>query len=203
MIEYNGTPFCDEKYSGGPQKIPGKVMCAYYDFGGMGVAYYDVDNINHGSGELNEVDGSYLHSFRIDEGVSTSYVKFFDEIDNNPYNLFEPEENMLYIGWTKPGNLVNYTVDVMQSGTYLISLLYTSRFGGKISISVDLVDVTGPIDITSTYVKEDPVDWRQWHHWNLKEISAIELSQGTHLITLTTVEEGNMNYGYLDFVKIE
>jgi hypothetical protein len=30
-------PYHDSRYSGGPQKIPGKVLCAYYDLGGEGV----------------------------------------------------------------------------------------------------------------------------------------------------------------------
>ncbi len=40
---YQGIPFTDSKYTGGAQKIPGKVMCAYYDLGGEGVAYHDTD----------------------------------------------------------------------------------------------------------------------------------------------------------------
>src|ERR1039458_4549689 len=72
---------------GGPQKIPGKVLCAYYDLGGEGVAYHDSDPKNHGSGELNPADGTYLNEFRIHEGVDTSYTKFNrkpDPIDDNP-----------------------------------------------------------------------------------------------------------------------
>ena len=30
-------PFHDQQYPGGPQTIPGKVQCAYYDLGGEGV----------------------------------------------------------------------------------------------------------------------------------------------------------------------
>jgi hypothetical protein len=35
---YAGEPFHDELYAGGPQAIPGKVQCAYYDLGGEGIA---------------------------------------------------------------------------------------------------------------------------------------------------------------------
>jgi hypothetical protein len=66
---YAGQPFHDQRYAGGPQVIPGKVQCAYYDAGGEGVAYHDSDAVNHGSGELNPLDGSYLHGFRVREGV--------------------------------------------------------------------------------------------------------------------------------------
>lgn len=44
--------FSDEKYSGGPQTIPGKVQLEFYNLGGEGVAYHDTDSINSGSGRL-------------------------------------------------------------------------------------------------------------------------------------------------------
>ena len=58
--------------------------------GGEGVAYHDSDAKNNGSGALNPADGTYLNEFRMNEGVDTSYTKFHDEIDNNPYNLVLP-----------------------------------------------------------------------------------------------------------------
>ena len=35
---YQGRPYHDSVCQGGPQKIPGRVQCAYYDLGGEGVA---------------------------------------------------------------------------------------------------------------------------------------------------------------------
>ena len=199
---YQGTPYHDEQYPGGTQQIPGKIMCSYYDMGGEGVAYHDSDAVNHGSGELNPIDGSYLHSFRVDEGVDTSYVKYKDTIDNSPYNLVQPEENMLYVGWTVPGEWTKYTVTVAEAGIYTVDLLYTSFQGGAVSIAIDDEDVTGPIAITSTYREEDPIDWRQYHHWNIAQSMAeITLTAGQHTLTLHTVENGNMNYAYLAFAK--
>src|SRR5215475_582196 len=108
---YRGKPFHDSKYHGGPQKIPGRVQCAYYDFGGEGVAYHDTDAKNNGSGNLNPADGSYLNEFRMDEGVDISYTKCPKEsgkqIDNSPYNVVTPPENQLYVGWTEPGEWFN------------------------------------------------------------------------------------------------
>ena len=198
-MAYMGTPFRDEKHSGNPQQIPGRVFCAYYDAGGDGIAYHTHDNLNNGSGILNPENGSYLHSFRIGEGVSTSYVKYYDEIDNNQYNQVIPEKDMLYVGWTQPGDWINLTVEVAESGVYSVSLLYTSRYGGRISLSVDGNDTTGPLEIVTTFNENDPVDWRQWHHWNCTVLTDIELSAGTHVLTIHTLENGNMNYGYLEF----
>jgi hypothetical protein len=96
------TPFTDTVYTGGPQVIPGKVQCAYYDVGGEGIAYHDKDSVNHGSGELNPLDGSYLHAFRVAEGVDISYTKSND-MDNTEYNFVQPPMEQLYVGWTELG----------------------------------------------------------------------------------------------------
>ena len=103
-----------------PQAIPGKVFCAYYDIGGEGIAYHDTDAKNNGSGGLNPADGTYLNEFRMNEGVDISYTKFHDQIDNNPYNLVQPSEGQLYVGWTEPGEWFNLTVEVERAGVYPI-----------------------------------------------------------------------------------
>jgi hypothetical protein len=196
---YKGEVFKDERYSGGAQTIPGRVYCAYYDFGGEGIAYHDADSVNHGSGGLNPIDGTYLHGFRVKEGVDISYTKN-NEMDNTPYNFVQPEMELLYIGWTEPGEWVKYTVNVTESGIYNVSILYTSNQGGKISLSLNDTDTVGPLNIPSTYNAADPVDFRQWHHWNLAgNITQLKLEKGIQVLKLTTEETGQMNYAYLDF----
>src|ERR1700757_2823395 len=147
--KYKGAPYHDSHYQGGAQKIPGRVDCAYYDLGGEGVAYHDTDAKNNGSGALNPADGTYLNQFRMDEGVDTSYTKFHDQIDNNPYDLVQPPENLLYVGWTEPGEWLRISVDVAQAGVYSADLLYTSNRGGAISLDVNGKDATGPLTIQS------------------------------------------------------
>jgi hypothetical protein len=48
---YRSKPFEDSAYKAGPQVIPGKVECAYFDLGGEGVAYDDTDATSSGNGE--------------------------------------------------------------------------------------------------------------------------------------------------------
>ena len=200
MKDYQGQPFSDERYAGGAQKIPGRVYCAYYDFGGEGVAYHDTTAVNRGSGGLNPDDGSYLNTFRIGEAVDTSYTKDFDEIDLNPFNADTPPMGMLYVGWTEPGEWVRYSVEVEKSGDYEVALLYTAHGDGAISISVDDADATGLVNIPGTYDARDPLEWRQWHHWRLLRVcSSLRLCAGRHVLTLHTRVGGQMNYAYLDF----
>src|ERR1700744_5465677 len=93
------------------QTIPGRVQCEFYNVGGEGIAYHDSDSINNGSGKLNPVNGNWLNEFRMGEGVDISYTKPHG-IDDNPYSRVKPEMNQLYVGWTKPGEWINYTVKV-------------------------------------------------------------------------------------------
>ena len=200
LAGYKGTPYHDERYHGGAQAIPGRVECAYYDLGGEGVAYHDTTEKNEGSGGLNPADGSYLNEFRMHEAVDTSYTKFHDAIDNNPYDKVKPDENQLYVGWTQPGEWFNITVNAARAGSYGADLLYTSNRGGTISIDVDGVDASGPIAIQSTNDAAEPIAWRQWHHWNvMKSVARVKLAKGKNVLTIHILTEGNMNLAYFEF----
>lgn len=200
LKNYKGVPYEDSRYHAGAQKIPGRIECAYYDRGGEGVAYHDSDAKNNGSGALNPADGTYLNEFRKAEGVDTSYTKFHDEIDKNPYNLVQPPENQLYVGWTEPGEWFNITVEVSHAGTYTADLLYTSNRGGAISLDVNGKPATQTLTIQPTFNAADPVAWRQWHHWNvMPNLLRVRVPGGISVLTIHIVAGGNMNLAYFDF----
>ncbi|AYL99428.1 carbohydrate-binding protein [Mucilaginibacter celer] len=188
------------------QQLPGRLECEFYDEGGEGIAYHDTDSVNNGSGKLNPANGTFLNEFRMKEGVDISYTKGND-IDNSPFNFNKAalrEGNQLYIGWTQPGEWINYTVQVTKTGTYSIAALYTSNGNGSISLDVDGKDATGPMVIASTHDDRDTVKWRQWHHWNVSDvIGTIRLKKGIHLIRLHIVANGNMNLDFIYIGKID
>ena len=202
LATYKGTPYTDSKHLVGAQPIPGIVQCAYYDSGGEGIAYHDTDAVNHGSGELNPANGTYLNEFSMHEGVDTSYTKFHSPdipIDNNPYDLVTPPADQLYVGWTEPGEWFNLTVNVSRAGLYTADLLYTSNRGGTISLDVNGTP-TAPITSPSTFSKDEPVAWRQWHHWNLLPNAAtVQLPAGRSVLTVHILTEGQMNLATFNF----
>src|SRR3974390_3589582 len=114
-------------------------MFADYHLGGESVSYHDSDAKNNGSGALNPANGTYLNEFRMSEGVDTSYTKvgLDPKIDDNPYNKVVPPAELLYVGWTVPGEWFNITVDVAEAGEYSTDLLYTSNRGGTIPPDVN------------------------------------------------------------------
>jgi hypothetical protein len=198
QAEYRG-----KAWSGIPQSIPGKIECEYYDLGGEGVAYHDSDSVNNGSGRLNPVNGDPLNEFRLNEGVDISYTKSRD-IDNNPFNKVEPEMGKLYVGWTVPGEWINYSVEVKESGKYKVGIMYTASGEGQIKLAIDNLDITPSLLIPSTRNDEEPVSWRQWHHWNrIDSLAIVEIEKGSHILKLSTVSNGNMNYDHLIFSKID
>jgi hypothetical protein len=205
LKQYKGKPFRDSHYKTAPQPIPGRVDCAAYDVGGEGITYHDSDTVNHGSGELNPTDGTYLNEFRMREGVDISYTKFpitagKDAIDNSPYNVVMPPKDQLYVGWTEPDEWFNITINVSKAGKYKADVLYTSNRGGSISLDVNGHNVTGPITIPTTYNEADPIAWRQWHHWNiLRNAAMLRLSAGRNVLTVHILSGGQINLAYFDF----
>ncbi|MBL7856817.1 MAG: hypothetical protein JNM57_03945 [Cyclobacteriaceae bacterium] len=192
---YTGTPWKNQA-----QKIPGKIQCEWYDLGGEGIAYHDSDSINHGSGKLNPANGTFLNEFRILEGVDISYTKPAP-IDINPYNLVQIQTEQLYVGWTKPLEWINYTLCVSKSGWYTVGLMYTANGDGKIALFLDRETLADDILIPSTQNELETIGWRQWHHWNrIDSVATVKIRKGIHVLTLQTVENGNMNFDYIKFV---
>lgn len=200
--DYAGMPFSDSVYPGGPQKIPGRVQAEFYDLGGPNVAYLDHDGQNNGSGNLNPTNGTYLNEFRKDEQVDTSYTKS-GGVDDHEFNLVAPEMNSLYVGWTGVGEWINLTVEVETSGRYSLSLMYACNGPGAISLSLDGQDWTGELALTNTFDGADPTDWRQFHHWNKQELAWVELTAGTHLLTVHIAKNGQMNLDYFEFAFLD
>jgi hypothetical protein len=136
------------------------------------------------------------------EGVDISYTKFKGKtpIDNNPYDLVTPPPNQLYVGWTEPGEWFNLTVTVQQAGRYAVDLLYTSNRGGTISLDRNGEPIGQPVNIISTKSSEEPIAWRQWHHWSLlRDAAEVDLPKGLSVLTVHILTEGNMNLAYFDF----
>ena len=191
---YSGMPWQNKA-----QHIPGKIECEFYDLGGEGVAYHDDNGVNNGSGKLNPANGSYLNEFRMHKGVDISYTKPHD-IDNNPYSAVPPKMEQFYVGWTKPGEWIKYTVQVDRTAIYKICLMYTANGDGIIGLDLDGKEIAKDLKITSTHNDADTVKWRQWHHWNKADsLASVKLIKGVHVLTLRVIGNGNMNFDYLEF----
>jgi hypothetical protein len=183
--DYKGKPWKDA-----PQAIPGKIVAAFYDVGGEGVAYHDVDAKNQGSGTLNR-GPEEKNNFRKEEGVDVSYTKAaFDKFTDGT----KLEVDQYYVGWTAAGEWLNFTVDVKAAGTYAVHMLASSNNkNAEIGLSVGGVDKTGPIVLETT---------GHWHTWKrYRNVAELTLEKGPQLLTLRFVKEGNMNVQHLELER--
>ncbi len=148
------------------------------------MAYSDSDGSNSGSGALNPLDGSYLNGFRAGEAVDISFTKDIGmpTQDFSEFDKVVPDRDALYLGWTEPGEWVNYTVQVEKAGAYALDAQYTSNGEGRFELRVDGVP-RGTVSLPTTHDDADPVAWRQWHHWN-KLVGGLELdlAPGLHVV---------------------
>lgn len=196
--DYKGRPFEDAVYKGGPQVIPGKVQCAFFDFGGEGVAYHS-DGTNHGSGELNQRPDhqrphatSYFWNFRKDEGVSVSYTKDIADFNHKAPVPFAPETNQFYVGWTKDGQWLNYTVNVRKPGTYRITALY----------ACDATSFKFELNHQPACECKIPVKTGGMHTWNKAGVGTITFHE-TGLQLLTFHYGLGNNFAYFEFEPLD
>jgi hypothetical protein len=184
--DYKGKP-----WKGAMQSVPGKITAAFYDVGGPGIAYYDVDPQNQGSGTSNR-GPEEKNNFRKDEGVDISYTKASHDKFTDGRTL---PVDQYYVGWTAAGEWLNYTVDVKTAGTYRVNLLASSNNkDAEISLAVNGVTRAGAIVLDST---------GNVHTWQIYEnIAQIRLEQGPQLLTLKFVKQrkGTINVQYMEFV---
>lgn len=105
-----------------PLPIPGTISPTDFNLGGDGIAYYDLDPVNNGSGP------------RPDENVDT-----------------EGTATNGSIGWIDGGEWVKYTVDVAEDGFYDLDVSMASPSGdGAMTIEMDDIVVGSITNITQT-----------------------------------------------------
>src|SRR6266404_972141 len=50
------------------------------------------------------------------------------------------------------------------------------------------------------FCSQDPLAWRQWHHWNvLHDDAEVDLPKGISVLTVHMLKQGNMNLAFFDF----
>jgi uncharacterized surface protein with fasciclin (FAS1) repeats len=118
-------PTFSTPYTGTPLPIPGTIGLNQYDKGGEGVAYHDNDVSNNGN------------QYRPTESVD------IEKASNG--------ENGYDVGWTNPLEWMNYTVDIADTGHYLLLLRGSSPVGdATLHFDLDHKTFTGHIRIKNT-----------------------------------------------------
>lgn len=157
-------------YLGTPSAIPGTIEAGNYDAfeggSGQGVSYSDATSWN---------EGNYRTTEAVDAGTTTN--------------------EGVTVGWIDAGEWLEYTVNVAQSGTYNVTLRYTSgnaSGGGPFWFENAAGSKISP-DITVT------MNDANWSAYTNKVVNGINLSAGQQVIRVK-VGNGGFNLGRMTFV---
>jgi lysophospholipase L1-like esterase len=149
-------------YGGTARNIPGKIEVEDFDNGGEGVAYHD--------GETNNYGGQYRLNEGVDIGTCTE----------GGYN----------IGFIGGGEWMNYSVNVVTAGSYVLSARVASPNNGlSFHVEMDGVNISGPIAFSST---------GDWNTWATVNATTPALTTGQKLLRIV-FDGGGFNLNYLSF----
>ena len=152
-----------------PAAIPGVIQAENFDQGGEGVAYHDTSSTNSGG------------AYRPGEGVD---IQPDVDVDGG-FN----------VGWTKAGEWMEYTVNIVNAGSYQLNARVASLgAGGTFHIECDGVRVTGAVTVPNT---------GGWQSWQTISITGVQLPAGRHVLRVAFdavgVSGGVGNFNWFSF----
>jgi hypothetical protein len=164
-----GTGGAPPAFGGTPVTLPGLLQAENFDTGGTAVSYWDASAGNSG--------GVYRAT----------------DVDVGPTS--DPGSGGYYVGWTRVGEWLQYSVNVAQSRSYTMSVRVANvGSGATFRVEVDGVPVTGPIAVPDT---------GGWDAWRTLSIAGISLSQGPRVVRLVMLTRNVQNAGVGNFGFIQ
>jgi endonuclease/exonuclease/phosphatase family metal-dependent hydrolase len=144
-------------YLGTPAAIPGDIAAGNFDGGGEGIAYHDTTAGNSG--------GQYR---------------------SGDVDLEAASEGGYDVGWTAPGEWLNYTTNVAAAGSYVVQLRVASPGGAAMHVGFNNAsNVWQTVSIPAT---------GGWQNWTTVSLTAT-LGAGVQQMTLR-FDTGGMNFQY-------
>lgn len=150
-------------------EIPGILHLSDYDMGKNGIAYYDTDVANYSlsTGEFTAWNSGWFYR---NDGVDIEVSE--NEVRSNGFN----------VGFTKKGEWMKYTVNILNEGIYkLTTRVATQNNGGVFHLELDDVAITTGVQVEST---------GGWQSWSDVVTSDIILPEGKHVLKFYMDEEG-------------
>jgi len=159
-------------FFGLPQSLDGTIQVEDLNAGGEGNADHNWTTTNAG--------GLYRASANVGIGAATD------------------AGNGYYVGWTSPGEWLDYSVIASTSGTYTVSFRVSNAqtTATTFHLEIDGVNVTGAMSIAPT---------GGWQNWTTISAGGIALSAGPHTLRLLMDAQGNAgssgNFNWMQFTN--
>lgn len=156
--------------------LPGLIFATDFDIGQNGVAYEDEEYQNTHVSSGNYTAWNTGWGYRND-GVDIEAIS-----DGEPSNGFN-------VGWTAPGEWMQYTVEVSESAGYSFAVRYASTRSTTLRVKVNDQDVIAPFNMPST---------GGWQTWQTYTVPDMILNAGENAIKIS-IESGGCNLSYYEF----
>ena len=163
-------PYNNNTQAYGDNVVPGVLFANEYDLGRNAFAYNETGILSRES----QSAGAY------NEG----WVGRNDAVDMEVCTV--AGGNGFNIGWTDPGEWLNYTVKADYTGKYRIEMSYAVSGSGTVTVKVNGNTALDNIALANTGA---------WNSYKLIELGEIELQKGTNVIQICVVK--GFNYAYL------
>jgi hypothetical protein len=109
-------------------------------------------------------------------------------------DLLKDKSGATYVGYTRTGEWLEYSVTVAKAGTYDINARVSSlKIGGHFHIEIDGVNKTGTLTVPNT---------GNWGSWTMVGKSGVALTAGDHVVRLTMDSVGQSGgVGDFDWIR--
>jgi hypothetical protein len=191
---YKGTP-----YKGVKAQIPGVVFARNYDVGGQGVAFNHPGGITCGDWP----GGMPMYRTGLDcVGLSVENAQKPDvTVDGGPASYGE-----IYVSYCATGEWLDYTVEVLETGTYAVSL----NVGAPANLAVSFVfssaggaagPTTGKLNIPASVDQAQP-GHEMYHVWQVvPNAGMVALQAGIYVMTFNILAS-QANFDTFTFTKM-
>jgi hypothetical protein len=175
-VGYSGMPF-----DGVIAQIPGTIYARNYDTGGQGVAFDHPGAINCSdwpNGMPMVRTGADCVGLSVEDSQAPDVT-----VDGGPADYGE-----IYLSWTSSGEWLKYTVEVLESGTYSVSISDAGPTATVLfSFSAMPAVTTGNLTVPQSVDQADsgPPDYHVWQSVN--DIGQIDLRAGVYVMQFSIV----------------
>jgi len=156
--------------------LPGMIFATDFDMGQNGIAYLDEVYQN-----THVTTGNYT-------AWNTGWAYRNDGVDIESCSDIEPS-NGFNVGWTSPGEWMQYTVDVDETAGYSFSVRYASNGSTMLRIKINEHDVLAPVSLPST---------GGWQNWQTFSFPDMIINSGENVIKVV-VSAGGGNLSHYSF----
>lgn len=151
-------------------QAPGKIFATDYDLGRIGSAYSDKDFIN----------------LWVSDPAKRSEWNSGNQLRNDGVDIYRTKNNEYYVGKTKSGEWLQYTINSKADKTYTFDIKYASENDAKIRIEDASGKLLTTVSLASTGGNEI---------WKTASAKGIHLKKGENKIRIYFENDGvNLNY---------